>query len=105
MRVVTLLCAQNTSTKCSGWVLQRQSKVRPGVAGPVGQCCVHVCVCVGAGAGGRQMPQDPDGSGCLSLTARVEEASHRSILAELDPCNRGAIGCSALGLNDINPDV
>lgn len=69
--------------------------------------CVFVCARVGAGGGRRW-------EGCLrtltapvawAMTAGVEEASRRSIVAELDPCNRGAIGCSALGLNDINPDV
>lgn len=69
--------------------------------------CVFVCARVGAGGGRRW-------EGCLrtltapvawAMTAGVGEASRRSIVAELDPCNRGAIGCSALGLNDINPDV
>lgn len=44
------LCTLNATTKCSYQVLQRQIKVRPGVAGAVGQ---YLCVCAGAGGGRR----------------------------------------------------
>lgn len=74
--------------------------------------CASVCMCVGAGGGRRWEGhlRTLTAPVAWATTAGVEEASRRSIVAELNPCDRRRrggrrIGCSALGPNDISPDV
>jgi len=60
----------------------------------------------------RGTPQDPDGSGCLSHDRHGWRrlAADRWLQSwipamEEEVVRRGAIGCGALGPNDIGPDV